>query len=75
MPERKKIKELILASTSPRRKLLIGRLGLPLKFVSPNSFETPPLFGESAGRYVSRMAVIKATNAVGNIKDLSLIHI
>ena len=69
MPERKKIKELILASTSPRRKLLIGRLGLPLKFVAPNLFETPPLFGESAGRYVSRMAVIKATNAVDNIKD------
>jgi len=69
MPALKRIKQLILASTSPRRKLLIGRLGLPIRFVVPNSFETPPLFGESPCQYVSRMAVMKATNAVESIDD------
>ena len=72
MQEVKRIKELILASTSPRRKILIARLGLPVKFVVPNSFETPPLFGESPERYVSRMAVLKATYAVDNIGDNQL---
>ncbi len=73
MQEVKRIKELILASTSPRRKILIARLGLPVKFVVPNSFETPPLFGESPERYVSRMAVLKATYAVDNIGDNQLV--
>ena len=73
MTEVKRNKELILASTSPRRKTLIARLGLPFKFADPNSFETPPLFGEYPERYVSRMAVLKAKYAVDNIEDNQLV--
>ena len=73
MPEVKRNKELILASTSPRRKILIARIGLPFKFADPNSFETPPLFGESPERYVSRMAVLKAKYAVDIIEDNQLV--
>ena len=73
MPEVKRNKELILASTSPRRKILIARIGLPFKFADPNSFETPPLFGESPERYVSRMAVLKAKYAVDTIEDNQLV--
>ena len=73
MREMKRNKELILASTSPRRKILIARMGLPFKFADPNSFETPPLFGESPERYVSRMAVLKAKYAVDSIEDNQLV--
>ena len=73
MTEVKRNKELILASTSPRRKILIARIGLPFKFADPNSFETPPLFGESPERYVSRMAVLKAKYAVDTIEDNQLV--
>ena len=73
MREVKRNKELILASTSPRRKILIARIGLPFKFADPNSFETPPLFGESPERYVSRMAVLKAKYAVDTIEDNQLV--
>ena len=73
MREVKRNKELILASTSPRRKILIARIGLPFKFVDPNSFETPPLFGEYPERYVSRMAVLKAKYAVDNIEGNQLV--
>ena len=73
MREVKRNKELILASTSPRRKILIARIGLPFKFVDPNSFETPPLFGEYPERYVSRMAVLKAKYAVDNIDGNQLV--
>ena len=73
MREVKINKELILASTSPRRKILIARIGLPFKFADPNSFETPPLFGEYPERYVSRMAVLKAKYAVDRIEDNQLV--
>ena len=73
MREVKINKELILASTSPRRKILIARIGLPFKLADPNSFETPPLFGESPERYVSRMAVLKAKYAVDRIEDNQLV--
>ena len=73
MREVKINKELILASTSPRRKILIARIGLPFKFADPNSFETPPLFGEYPERYVSRMAVLKAKYAVDNIEGNQLV--
>ena len=73
MREVKINKELILASTSPRRKILIARIGLPFKLADPNSFETPPLFGESPERYVSRMAGLKTKYAVDNMEDNQLV--
>lgn len=55
--------ELILASTSRYRSLLLQRLGLPFRMIAPGITETP-LAGESAARLVRRLASAKA-QAVG----------
>lgn len=50
---------LILASTSPYRKALLEKLGLPFQCASPEIDETP-LSGESAEALVARLAFAKA---------------
>ena len=55
--------ELILASTSRYRGLLLQRLGLPFRIMAPGITETP-LAGESARHLVHRLASAKA-HAVG----------
>lgn len=50
---------LVLASSSPYRRDLLARLGLPFEQASPELDETP-LPGESAGDLVLRLAVAKA---------------
>ncbi len=50
---------LILASTSPSRRHLLERLGLPFDIVSPQTDETP-LPGEAAPQLVHRLAEAKA---------------
>lgn len=51
--------DLILASSSPRRKDFITKLGLNFQIVKPDADETV-LVGESASGYVKRMANEKA---------------
>lgn len=51
--------DLILASSSPRRKDFITKLGLNFQIVKPDADETV-LVGESASDYVKRMAIEKA---------------
>lgn len=51
--------DLILASSSPRRKDFITKLGLNFQIVKPDADETV-LVGESASDYVKRMANEKA---------------
>lgn len=51
--------DLILASSSPRRKDFINKLGLNFQIVKPDADETV-LVGESASDYVKRMANEKA---------------
>lgn len=51
--------DLILASSSPRRKDFINKLGLSFQIVKPDADETV-LVGESAHEYVKRMANEKA---------------
>lgn len=52
-------KGLILASTSPYRRALLGRLGLPFECVAPGADETR-LPGEPAAQMAARLARIKA---------------
>jgi septum formation protein len=52
-------RNLILASTSPYRKILLERLGIPFQVCSPDTDETP-LSGEMAARLVARLAKDKA---------------
>ena len=51
--------QIILASSSPFRKKLLHRLGLPFSVIAPQTDETP-LSGESAEQLVARLAGVKA---------------
>jgi septum formation protein len=53
------IRKLILASSSPYRKELLARLGLPFSAISPDIDESP-LPGEPPEHLVARLAVAKA---------------
>lgn len=51
--------DLILASTSPRRRMLLEKLGLPFECAAPDVDETPRP-DESARQLVTRLAQAKA---------------
>jgi len=53
------MQKLILSSTSPTRKVLLERLGIPFETASPDIDETP-LVNESAETMVARLAEAKA---------------
>jgi septum formation protein len=53
------MRELILASTSPYRRTLLARLGLPFAVASPHVDETPQP-GELPARLAARLARLKA---------------
>lgn len=55
--------QIILASSSPFRKELLHRLGLPFSVIAPQADETP-LPGESAEQLVARLASVKAHTIV-----------
>lgn len=57
-------RNLILASSSPYRKFLLERLGIPFQVCSPEADETP-LSNEKADRLVTRLAQLKA----GSVAD------
>ena len=52
--------ELILASASPRRRILLGSLGVPFATVAPEAEEPAPESGEAPDSYALRMAELKA---------------
>lgn len=52
-------RNLVLASTSPYRKILLERLGIPFRVCPPETDETP-IKGESAPHLVARLAKEKA---------------
>ncbi|MBK8970269.1 MAG: septum formation inhibitor Maf [Hahellaceae bacterium] len=56
---------LVLASTSPRRQELLGRLGLPFSLCNPDIDENPR-DAETVADYVVRMACEKASGGGGN---------
>lgn len=65
MPDKTDIHPLILASSSPYRKLLLERLGLPFTTVSPQVDESPSA-GESPEALVARLATAKAMAVAGS---------
>ncbi len=63
---------LVLASTSPFRRELLARLGLPFEAAAPEVDETPAP-GESAGRLVVRLAEAKARAVADRFPDALII--
>ena len=59
---------LVLASQSPRRKELLGILGMPFTIVTPNVDETPHP-GERPQEYVVRVARLKALDVASRLKE------
>ena len=55
----------VLASTSPRRRELIGGLDLEVVFAATDGVEGPPLNEESPENYVLRLSTEKALGAAG----------
>ncbi len=63
--------DLILASTSPFRRAVLEKLGIPFETASPEVDETP-LPGESPAALVERLAIAKA-QAVASKRDRGLV--
>lgn len=59
---------LILASTSPYRRLLLERLGLPFDVARPDTDETPQP-GETPAALVQRLAIAKAMTVSAQAPD------
>ncbi|MEE8387145.1 MAG: Maf family nucleotide pyrophosphatase [Acidiferrobacterales bacterium] len=64
--------KLILASTSPYRRLLLERLQLPFEAIAPNIDETP-LADETPPQLVERLAITKAQAVARNAKSALVI--
>lgn len=63
---------LVLASTSPYRRELLGRLQLPFEVCAPDTDETP-LAGETPAATAERLAVAKAAAVVERYPDALII--
>lgn len=64
--------QLILASTSPYRRELLGRLQLPFEICAPETDETP-LSGEAPAVTAERLAIAKAAAVVERFADALII--
>ncbi len=58
-------RDVVLASTSPRRRGLIGEMGIEVTFADPCVEEGPPLRGEAPDAYVLRLSTEKALGVSG----------
>lgn len=65
-------RRLVLGSTSPYRKALLGRLGLPFETASP-AYEEAPLPGEAPARTALRLALGKARSLARRFPDALII--
>ena len=68
-----KSKRLILASGSPRRSELIQSLDISVDEIPTDTAEPLPKAGESAGKYVVRLALMKAMNVAAKYPEDSVI--
>ncbi len=66
------IPRLVLASTSPYRRELLGRLQLPFEVCAPETDETP-LSGEAPAATAERLAIAKAAAVVDKYPDALII--
>ncbi len=69
---RKHLSTLVLASTSPYRRELLGRLQIEFEVCAPETDETP-LKGEAPAATAERLAVVKAEAVVGKFTDALII--
>ncbi len=65
-------RRLVLASTSPYRKSLLERLGIPFEVASPHADERP-LSGEDAAATAVRLAQLKAQSVRAGHRDALII--
>ncbi|PKN08605.1 MAG: septum formation protein Maf [Deltaproteobacteria bacterium HGW-Deltaproteobacteria-8] len=64
---------LVLASNSPRRRDLLGSLGLALEICPSNAPEPPPLPGEAPKDYAKRMALLKTLDVAVLYPDCAVL--
>ncbi len=64
--------KLVLASTSPYRRDLLARLGVPFEVAAPDVDETP-LPGESPDETAQRLSVLKAQAVAEKFPDALVI--
>jgi len=64
---------LVLASNSPRRRDLLGSLGLELEICPSNAPEPPPLPLEEPGAYAERMARLKTLDVAALYPDCAVL--
>jgi septum formation protein len=64
--------ELILASSSPRRREFLKQLGIPFKIVVPRVEEQPEK-GEEPGHFAWRLAVDKARHVMSRVPGRSIV--
>lgn len=67
-----RVGRLVLASGSPRRQELLGRLGLAFEVVVPDVDETP-LPAETPHEHVARLAAAKARKVAAGLADATII--
>jgi septum formation protein len=63
---------IILASSSPRRREFLKRLGIPFKIVAPRIREQPEK-GEEPGHFAWRLAVDKAADVAARVPAKSIV--
>ena len=66
LPDKTTMSPIILASTSPYRQALLGKLGMPFTAMAPNTDETV-LLGETAEQLVKRLAIAKASDVASRL--------
>lgn len=66
LPDKTTMSPIILASTSPYRQALLGKLGMPFTVMAPNTDETV-LLGETAEQLVKRLAIAKASDVASRL--------
>lgn len=64
---------LVLGSSSPRRRELLGSLGLEFEVCPSNAPEPPPLPGEDPEAYARRMARTKTTDVAALYPDATVL--
>jgi len=65
-------RRIVLASTSPYRRELLGRLGIPFETANPHADETP-LPGESPAQTALRLSAEKARSVAAQFPDALII--
>lgn len=61
------MKQIVLASSSPRRSSLLRQIGIPFEIVPPDVDESRYIFGDDPAGTAERLALAKAKSAAGRV--------